>query len=127
MDGIPYEFWHHGVNFISTFVALIVYQTAGSEDRLDEILGPAVDLLAWIPKTPGACSPDELRPLQLPTTLRRLVGATIADLLGPAIARIRLPGKAARAPQISGRSTPTSLESGTNREAHRTWVSLAWC
>eukprot|EP00959_Pyramimonas_sp_CCMP1952_P375705 7868912-Pyramimonas_sp.AAC.1 len=42
-------------------------------------------VVVWILKIPDAERPNDLRPLQLPTCMRRLFGASLADLLGPLI------------------------------------------
>eukprot|EP00975_Prorocentrum_lima_P007514 1612475-Prorocentrum_lima.AAC.1 len=45
---------------------------AGAHELLNHILGPSRDLRVWIPKASGARpTPANLRPLQLPTTIRR--------------------------------------------------------
>eukprot|EP00972_Heterocapsa_arctica_P025629 3771604-Heterocapsa_arctica.AAC.1 len=47
------------------------------------VLGPNDDLLLWIPKKPGILTTDNQRPLQLPSTKRRLFGSTVMDEVGP--------------------------------------------
>ena len=49
------------------------------------VLGPSVDLLVWIMKVLGAERPAEMRPLQLPTCLRRIHGAALAGVVGPEV------------------------------------------
>eukprot|EP00969_Alexandrium_andersonii_P361354 15457364-Alexandrium_andersonii.AAC.1 len=50
-----------------------------------ELLGPSVDILIWIPKVLLPEWPAQLRPLQIPTCFRRLVGAMLADAAGPVV------------------------------------------
>ena len=44
-----------------------------------------MDLLIWIPKVEGDPSVLAQRPLQLPTCLRRLFGAALAEVAGPVL------------------------------------------
>eukprot|EP00975_Prorocentrum_lima_P021707 4572048-Prorocentrum_lima.AAC.1 len=46
---------------------------------LTHTLGESEDLAVWIPKAGDTTSPNALRPLQLPTTIRRLYAATLAE------------------------------------------------
>ncbi|MFM7979973.1 MAG: hypothetical protein ACKPKO_11725, partial [Candidatus Fonsibacter sp.] len=52
---------------------------------LQRVIGPAEDMLIWIPKPGAQRGPSALRPLQLPTCLRRLFGTVVADLVGPLV------------------------------------------
>ena len=56
-----------------------------SEDALQVVLGPSVDVLVWILKTRDAERPSGMRPLQLPTCFRRLFGAALAEAVGPRV------------------------------------------
>lgn len=49
------------------------------------VLGPATDLLVWIPKKDGVETTAGQRPLQLPSTLRRLFGSCLMDVVGPLV------------------------------------------
>jgi len=82
-DGIPYELYHWGVSFVACLLREAVCMADDDVDGLQELLGPAVDLLVWIPKPDAGKGPSALRPLQLPTCIRRLYGAVITCLLGP--------------------------------------------
>ena len=39
----------------------------------------------WIPKKAAAVGAGDMRPLQLPPCFRRLVGAALADIVGPIV------------------------------------------
>ena len=52
---------------------------------LDAVLGPALDLEVWIPKTVGDTRVMTQRPLQLPTTVRRTFGAAGTRVITPAV------------------------------------------
>ena len=81
----PYEVYQLGVLFVACLLAQAVYAADVSGEALDEVLGPSVDLLVWILKQAGAEETSGMRPLQLPTCLRRLFGACITDILGPEV------------------------------------------
>ena len=49
------------------------------------VLGPATDLLVWIPKKDGVETAAGQGPLQLPSTLRRIFGSCLMDIVGPLI------------------------------------------
>ena len=52
---------------------------------LEAVLVLSCDLLVWILKALGADTPSGMRPLQLPSTWRRLYGAVTAAAVGPII------------------------------------------
>ena len=54
--------------------------------RLVQVLGPSVYILVWIPKRPDAELPSAMRPLQMPTVMRRLFGAAMAAEMEPIVA-----------------------------------------
>ena len=85
IDGEPYEVYHAGARFVACLLAQAWYLADEDPDRLEDILGPSVDLLVWILKAPDAERPNDLRPLQLPSCFRRLFGASLADLVGPIV------------------------------------------
>lgn len=62
---------------------------------LDDVLGPARELLIWIPKEKGNTDVSAQRPLNLPRTLRRLFGAIGMNALGPQAEKLLDPGQAA--------------------------------
>ena len=62
---------------------------------MDRVLGPYEDLLVWIPKKPGAEEKGDWRPLQLPSCFRRLFGASIVHIVGPAIEPLLSKGQSA--------------------------------
>ena len=85
MDSTPYEAYHAGAHFVATLLSQAFYLLGqGLAGECEWVLGSNVDLLCWIPKTPGAAQADDLRPLQLPTCLRRLFGA-IAEYAGASL------------------------------------------
>ena len=47
------------------------------------VIGPSVELLMWIPEPGTVPGPNALRPLQLPTCMRRLYGAMVRSLVRP--------------------------------------------
>lgn len=63
---MPYEVFHCGARFVVALLAGCGHAAAHGPDVLARALGPSVDLLVWIPKSPAAASPGEMRPLQLP-------------------------------------------------------------
>ena len=85
LDGEPYEVYHQGVDFVALLLAQAHFAAEVSSDALARGLGPALDLLVWIPKVPDADVAKNWRPLQLPTCFRRLFGASIAEIVGPPI------------------------------------------
>ena len=95
VDGEPYEAYHCGVRFVTCLLAQAMYAAEYSDELLLLVLGDSVDLLVWIPKSPNAETPNDLRPLQLPTCFRRLFGAIIADLVGGPVEEHLSPDQAA--------------------------------
>ena len=85
IDGIPYEAYYVGAWFVACLLGQGVHAAEHCDDLLAHVLGPSTDLLVWIPKIPDPRVPNDLRPLQLPTCLRRHFGAYLADVLGPHI------------------------------------------
>eukprot|EP00975_Prorocentrum_lima_P004892 1066295-Prorocentrum_lima.AAC.1 len=64
---------------------------------MERVLGPAEDLLAWIPKEDGPPRASNQRPLQLPSTIRRLFAAGWAGIIGPIVEPRLTPEQAAKA------------------------------
>ena len=87
LDGQPYEVYHCGVAFVVHLLGQAMHAAHLNTVEAAVILGPAEDLSVWIPKKEGADKPNGQRPLQLPTTLRRLFGAAMTDLVGPRLER----------------------------------------
>ena len=85
MDGIPYEALAPGADFVAELLGQFLAAAEVGEAELALALGPSEDLLVWIPKAQPADTPGLLRPLQLPTCLRRLFGALIARELATRI------------------------------------------
>ena len=67
VDGEPYEVYHHGVNFVAHLLGQDLHAAADTDAALANTLGPAQDLLVWIPKPPNVEVANEWRPLQIPT------------------------------------------------------------
>ena len=74
-----------GVNFTAHLLAQAFHAAGISEEALDRVLGPSIDLLLWIPKKAGLFTADAQRPLQLPPCLRRLFGAALLSSTAPAL------------------------------------------
>ena len=67
MDSNPYEAYHAGAHFVATLLSQAFYLLGqGLAGDCEWVLGSNVDLLAWIPKTPGAAHADDLRPSSCP-------------------------------------------------------------
>ena len=84
-DGIPYEVLGQGAHLITEILLQAFHAARSSPEELRATLGAALDLLIWIPKTEGDPSVLAQRPLQLPTCLRRLFGAALAEVSGPVL------------------------------------------
>ena len=104
VDGMPYEIFHLHPQFFAAllFQAFAVLPHEERRDpwgahvsQLDKVLGPAWDLLVWIPKALESDEVGQQRPLQLPTCLRRLFGGACAQLLGPIVEAELDPAQAA--------------------------------
>ena len=74
VDGEPYEVYHLGARFIACLLGQALIAAGLGDGELDAALGPSVDLLVWIPKNADSEVPNDLRPLQLPSCVRRLFG-----------------------------------------------------
>ena len=62
------------------------HHTADYSDlALVRVLGPALDLLVWIPKVDLALAASDWRPLQLPTCWQRLFGSSLIDIVQPVV------------------------------------------
>ena len=82
-DGIPYELYHPGARFVAHLLTQAFYGLEEGGGDPSHVLGDNDDLVVWIPKTPGADRAGHMRPLQLPTCLRRLFGSMWAARVGP--------------------------------------------
>ena len=83
-DGIPYEALQPGAGFVAHLLGQALLGLEATPHSFDRVLGADPDLLIWIPKDATQLrTTDSSRPLQLPTTLRRLGGAVLADIAGP--------------------------------------------
>ena len=96
-DGIPYEAFHHGVHFVACLLGQALHAARISSRALEWVLGPSLDILVWILKSKGGDTPTDMRPLQLPTCFRKLFGAALAEMVGPAIEPHMSTDQAARA------------------------------
>ena len=84
-DGIPYEILHHGGTFVACLIGQAFHAAHVSSAAIEQVLGPSIDILVWILKSKGGGRPTDMRPLQLPTYIRRLFGAALANVVGPAV------------------------------------------
>ena len=84
-DGVPYEALQQLGRTTAWILGQAWHAADQCPDALEIVLGASCDLLVWIPKLPSPQSAGDCRPLQLPTCLRRLFGASVAAVLGPAI------------------------------------------
>eukprot|EP00975_Prorocentrum_lima_P023909 5031887-Prorocentrum_lima.AAC.1 len=67
-DSIPYEVLHPGAGIVSAIVGQAYRLAETMPGRMERVLGPAEDLLAWIPKDDDPPRVTNQRPLQLPNT-----------------------------------------------------------
>eukprot|EP00975_Prorocentrum_lima_P047597 9948438-Prorocentrum_lima.AAC.1 len=80
LDNIPYEALHPATELIAALIGQANHAAHnGNQQLLIHTLGESEDLAVWIPKEGDTTSPNALRPLQLPTTVRRLYAATLAE------------------------------------------------
>ncbi|MFM7986523.1 MAG: hypothetical protein ACKPKO_45140, partial [Candidatus Fonsibacter sp.] len=84
-DNEPYELYHHGATFVAHLLGQALYTMNDPCSDLRQVSGAAVDLLLWIRKKPNPTRPEQMRPLQLPTCFRRLLGAALAQTVGPVV------------------------------------------
>ena len=84
-DGIPYETFHHGIMFVSCPIGQAFYAAQTANTAIERVLGPSIDILVWILKGKGGERPSDMRPLQVPACFRRLFGAALASVVGPAV------------------------------------------
>ena len=78
----PYEVYHYGALFVAHLVGQCHYADGSREYW--RILGPAIELLIWIPKKADADTVNGQRPLQLPPCLHRIYGSSVMECTGPA-------------------------------------------
>merc|ERR1711884_915942 len=76
-----------GARFVAELLHQAFLVAADSPEALRRVVGAAIDLLVWIPKREGDDSVAAQRPLQLPSCLRRLFGAALAEAAGPVLER----------------------------------------
>ena len=68
---------------VAALLAQGLWAAGDGEHDICLVFGPSVDLLMWIPKPDSPPGPNGLRPLQLPTCMRRLFGAMLMSLVRP--------------------------------------------
>ena len=104
VDSAPYEVYHLHPQLFAVLLEQAFCIIMSSHDcdpigcqstPLDRMLGPAIDLLVWIPKKLHDTRVSQQRPLQLPTCTRRLFGSACARILGPALEPSLEPAQAA--------------------------------
>ena len=103
-DNEPYEVYLLGIRFVAYPLGHPVWAAARSDHELARVLGPAIDLLVWILKKPGAEFAADMRPLQLLTCFRWLFGAYTAGVLGPVVGPLLSKDQAATADGFCGRN-----------------------
>ena len=110
VDGWPYEVFHYGVGFTANLIctAILVGQT--DTGTLHRLLGPNIDLLLWIPKKEDVEATDGQRPLQLPSTLRRLYGSSLMEMVGPTVEPRLGSCQAARRGGTTGRNIAIAMD-----------------
>ena len=96
-DGIPYEAFNHGSNFVSCLLGQAFYAEQMSSTAIEKVLGPSIDILVWVLKSKGGERPSDMRPLHLPKFSKRLFGAALASVVGPAVEPHMCEGQAAKA------------------------------
>ena len=95
-DGIPYEALHFGASFVAELAGQAVLASVCGAGAVREVLGGDPDLLVWIPKLEGIGGTDDQRPLNLPTTLKRVYGATLLAGTGEGLEECLSESQAAR-------------------------------
>lgn len=109
LDGRPYEIYHHGVAFTTFLVGQAFHVAAIGRTVCTEVLGPNEDLRVCIPKKEWADTPAGQRPLQLPITLRRIIGSAPMDIVGPIIEPMLSPHTAAKRGVSCGPNVATAF------------------
>ena len=94
-------------------LAQALYAATQGNSAVQRVLGPALDLLVWIPKKVGAETVDGQRPLQLPPCLHRLFGMAIMEHAGHVVAPLISVDQAA----VRGGSCGTNLRAVTDHLA----------
>jgi hypothetical protein len=84
-DGIPYEALQQASRLTAWILGQAWHAAEALPSALSVVLGDSIDLLVWIPKKDCPTTTSQCRPLQLPTCLRRLFGASVAGVLGPCL------------------------------------------
>ena len=84
-----------GANFVAQPLGQALLTMDVSDAALRLTNGDAVDLLLWIPKKGVPVCPGDMRPWQLPPCFRRLVGAALAEVVGPLVEPRLSPQRAA--------------------------------
>ena len=84
-DGIPYEVLHHGGTVVACLKGQAFHAAHVSSAGIEQVLGPSIDIFVWVLKSKGGERPIDMRPLQLPMCIRRLFGAALASVVGPAV------------------------------------------
>ena len=85
VDNEPYEFHHVGAHTVALLLGQALLAMAISDRALSCVVGPALDLLLWIPKKAAVVGTSDMRPLQLPPCFRLLIGAALAGIVGPIV------------------------------------------
>ena len=67
LDGIPYDVLHHGAGLVGALTCQAHHLAHRGTHLAALAIGPAADLLVWIPKAEGSETTDGCRPFQPPS------------------------------------------------------------
>ena len=87
-DGIPYALYRLVPEVSATIMSHVLEDLAGAGDPSDLVTWE--QLLVWIPKHPAATTPEEMRPLGLPTTFVRTMCVVLYRKLNEVPPSLRL-------------------------------------
>ena len=80
LDGIPYAFYRLCPEMTADIILSTITEVATWDPMHYDAMPHSYQMLVWIPKKEDALSPDEMRPLALPTTFHRMLFGVIAKL-----------------------------------------------
>ena len=78
-DNEPYELLQVGAGFAANLLAQAIHAMAAPDGVLRHVTGESIDLIIWIPEKGAPVRAGDVRPFQLPSCVRRLVGAGLAE------------------------------------------------
>ena len=80
LDGIPYAFYRLCPEMTADIIIATTSEVATWDSDHYDAMPHSYHMLVWIPKKEDAQSPDDMRPLALPTTFHRILFGVIAKL-----------------------------------------------